>query len=284
MVASDNKFDSSWVREWWGLIVHEAIICGVQLVSFNHDGDSRCRKGDYYLNLHHDCVRIHILNSDGDPHPFMYLSIGEIHGVPLLGGQDYFHVGMRLRRHLLDLKRRMALSRLGLARGDHLKGCKFLFRNDLLFSDKQNWNGVIRMFSDDVVDWTATAAETDPRKKSTHAYLNFGKRLLRMVTGDTHQLAGKSELEISVLRRQGVEDAAFCLVFVLLWRHWLQKHANSMERPEEIEAPYSVNANFMTRETFLDVILMCQCRILLVKLYRGHFSKFRVHADRFSSR
>jgi hypothetical protein len=140
------------------------------------------------------------------------------------------------------------------------------------------------MFSDDVIDWIAKVAIEDPRKKSTHAYLNFGKRLLRMITGDTHKLAGKSQSEIDTLRCQGVEDAAFCLVFVVLWRWWLHKHANSQPRPEEIESPYSVNAHFMTRETFLDVILMCQCRILLVKLYREHFSKFRVHADRFSSR
>ena len=66
---------------------------------------------------------------------------------------------------------------------------------------------MIRLFSDDVVDWTAIAAETDPHKRSTHAYLNLGKGLLRMVTGDPHQLVRKDEQKTSELRRQGVEDA-----------------------------------------------------------------------------
>ena len=40
----------------------------------------------------------------------------------------------------------------------------------------------------------------------------------------------------------------------------------------------------MTRETFLDIIIMCQCRILLVVLYRECGFQYRIFADRFSSR
>ena len=79
MVASNNKFTARWVYEWWEYIVQEAVLCEISLIGFNHDGDSRCRKGDFQLNLHSVCNRMHILGSDGQPHPFMYLSIGELH-------------------------------------------------------------------------------------------------------------------------------------------------------------------------------------------------------------
>ena len=111
-----NKFTARWVHDWWQFIVDEAVACGIKLIGFNHDGDSRCRKCDFQLNLHPPCARMHILDSNGEPHPCMYLSIGEINGVSILGGQDSFHGQMRVRRHLLDLKRKMALGRLALAR------------------------------------------------------------------------------------------------------------------------------------------------------------------------
>jgi len=215
----------------------------------------------------------------------MYLSIGELHGVHLLGGQDFFHVQMRVRRHLLDFKRKLALGRLGLARADHLSNCPFLYRDDLLHSNKQHWDGVVRMFSDKTVNWAKQQAEKDPRIKPTYSFLYFGSRLLRMVNGDCDQPAsGISPTKMSVLRRQAVADAAFCMVFLLLWRYWLSKLANTEDLPDGIEKPYSVKDNFMTRETFLDIILLCQCRILLVKLYREKFPNFRIFGDRFSSR
>jgi hypothetical protein len=285
MVASNNKFTARWVYEWWEYIVQEAVLCEISLIGFNHDGDSRCRKGDSQLNLHSVCNRMHILGSDGQPHPFMYLSIGELHGVHLLGGQDFFHVQMRVRRHLLDFKRKLALGRLGLARADHLSNCPFLYRDDLLHSNKQHWDGVVRMFSDKTVNWAKERAEKDARIKPTYSFLYFGSRLLRMVNGDCDQPAsGISPTKMSVLRRQAVADAAFCMVFLLLWRYWLSKLANTEDLPDGIEKPYSVKDNFMTRETFLDIILLCQCRILLVKLYREKFPKFRTFGDRFSSR
>ena len=217
----------------------------------------------------------------------MYLSIGEINGVSLLGGQDFFHVQMRVRRHLLDLKRKMALGRLGLVRADHLSAseCPFLYRDDLLHNNKQHWDGVLRMFSDRTVEWAKNRADADSRVKPTHSFLYFGNRLLRMVNGDCDQpLVGMDSSDRAILRRQAVEDAAFCLVFLLLWRYWLHKLANTEDLPEGVEKPYSVADNFMTRETFFDIILLCQRRILLVKLYHEKFPKFRVFGDRFSSR
>ena len=47
-----------------------------------------------------------------------------------------------------------------------------------------------------------------------------------------------------------------------------------------------MDTHFITRETFLDVVLitLCQSHILTVKLYRDHHSEYRIFGDRFSSR
>jgi hypothetical protein len=45
-----------------------------------------------------------------------------------------------------------------------------------------------------------------------------------------------------------------------------------------------LDVHFITRQTLLDVIVMCQARIFLVKLYREEHSTYRIFGDRFSSR
>jgi hypothetical protein len=54
--------------------------------------------------------------------------------------------------------------------------------------------------------------------------------------------------------------------------------------PSHIEEAYNLKIHFLTRETFLDVVVMCQVRILMVKLYREKYPTFRIFGDRFSSR
>ena len=63
MVATNNRFDSRWVWEWWEFIVAEANDNDVNLIGFNSDGDSRLRKGDFQLLLHLMCDRMHILEA-----------------------------------------------------------------------------------------------------------------------------------------------------------------------------------------------------------------------------
>lgn len=59
---------------------------GVNVIGFNSDGDSRLRKCDFQLLLHSSCERLHILDANGKVHPFMYLSVGSIHGKHVLTG------------------------------------------------------------------------------------------------------------------------------------------------------------------------------------------------------
>jgi len=103
-----------------------------------------------------------------------------------------------------------------------------------------------------------------------------------MATGDNIPTPSL-HCERQVLRKQAVEDASFCLTFMLYWRHWLQEVAPKGAKPSHI-GKFSIKDHFITRETFLDVILMCQARILLVKLYREKYPSFRIVGDRLSSR
>jgi len=286
MVPTNNRFNSRWVWEWWEFIMAEAVENAIELMGFNSDGDSRLRKADMQLLLHSMCERLHILAADGQPRPFMYLSVGQLGGKHCLAGQDYFHVMMRIRRQLLDANHRLALGRLGLARGAHLTGCPHLLAGDLRYTDKQNWAGVVRIFSMQTKKWLESRLDSDPWIATTLAYIEFGFRLLRMATGDNVavNVADLPAEEFKTLRVQAVEDAAFCLTFAITWRHWLSNHAPSLVKPTHIEGQYKMETHFITRETFLDVIVMCQCRILMVKLYRERFPTFRIFGDRFSSR
>ena len=230
--------------------------------------------------------RLHILDANGKVHPFMYLSVGSIHGKHVLAGQDYFHVLMRLRRQLLDNKHKLALGHFGLARAAHLEKCEHMHAGDLRYADKQNWPGVCRLFSVETKDWLEQQARTDPRMRPTLAYVEFGFRLLRVATGDSVpvDVALLPDPEREILRKQAVEDAAFCLTFAITWRHWLSNHANKGRRPDHIDSQCEMGVHFITRETFLDVVVMCQSRILMVKLYREEHPTFRIFTDRFSSR
>jgi hypothetical protein len=192
---------------------------------------------------------------------------------------------------LLDNKHKLALCYFLLARAAHLKDAPHLLAGDLRYSDKQNWPGVCRIFSKDSKDYLSKLAASDSRVRATLAYVEFGFRLLRMATGDNPKIeefgVDVSSLlgaQYQALRVQAVEDAAFCLTFVITWRHWLSNHANKKRPPSHIESAYQMDTHLITRETFLDVIVMCQARILMVKLYRDHHPQYRIFGDRFSSR
>jgi len=224
MVATNNRFDSQFVWDWWVFIVQEALACGINLVGFLSDGDSRLRRTDYQLMYHmRDPNRITI------DHPLMYLSIGHICGVPLFGMQDYFHVLMRVRRQLLDPNRPMALGRLGQVQASHLTfrldvptADGGLLKEDLRYSDKQNWSGVTRIFGQQTEQALLQKADSDQTYSATYMYVMFGFRLLRMMTGDCAPLEGKTPEELKVLQEQAVADAAWCLHFVIYWSNLLE--------------------------------------------------------------
>jgi len=61
--------------------------------------------------------------------------------------------------------------------------------------------------------------------------------------------------------------------------------APKLRQPGDVPSGFAVNANhFLTRETFLDIVNMCQCRILMVKLYRVKGINIKIVGNRFSSR
>ena len=105
-----------------------------------------------------------------------------------------------------------------------------------------------------------------------------------LLTGDRETLVGKRNGDLTVLQEQAVKDAAWCLNFAMYWRYWLDCVAPELHRPHDMADGFSVSSHLLTRETFLDIINMCECRILLVKLYRDKGIPYRIRGDRISSR
>jgi hypothetical protein len=85
-------------------------------------------------------------------------------------------------------------------------------------------------------------------------------------------------------REQGVRDAAFCLHYLLNWRHWLLEYAPKLSKPSHLHSRYGLTDNFLSRQTFVDIVNMCQSRILLVKMYRERYSRLKIAPERVSSR
>ena len=106
----------------------------------------------------------------------------------------------------------------------------------------------------------------------TACYLYFGYSLMTCWLKD-------GELDPD----QITDHAAYCMAFVLYWRYWLQYQ---MVKPQPgAITKYSVRHNFMTRETFLDVVNNTACRVLVYVMYKTNprLKKWKPCGNRMSS-
>jgi hypothetical protein len=181
-----------------------------------------------------------------------------------------------------------------------LKDCPFLKTGDLDYHDKQSWDACQRIFSIKtfeyltkkvegfrwegspkdgkyIEDWHEDAAgrsrNFEPQMSGTASYVYFGYCFMTCWLQD-----------MQLSPEQIIEHAAFCMAFVLYWRFWLKYQ---MDHPEiGAMVMYSVRNNFLTRETFLDVVISCAARVLVYIMYKAHpkLRKWKVCGSRMSSR
>ena len=107
----------------------------------------------------------------------------------------------------------------------------------------------------------------------TACYIYFGYSLMTCWLQD-------GQLDPEVI----IEHAAFCMAFVLYWRYWLNYQ---MDHPMDgAMISYSVRNNFLTRETFLDVVISAAARVLVYVMYKVHpkLRKWKPCGSRMSSR
>ena len=163
IIATNNKFNASWVFEKWRLIHTACAELGLCLAGHVSDGDARLRKCDFRMNFGtnsledplHWCKAVHASML----HSLLYLTIAEtVEGLWLFAFQDYMHEVWRLRVQLLTPKKVWQIGPGLTTTAAHLtdlrnaSGDVLLNGKDLDPHNKQHWAGVIKMFSTEVSD------------------------------------------------------------------------------------------------------------------------------------
>jgi hypothetical protein len=194
----------------------------------------------------------------------------------VVGLSDFLHLAWRLRVHFLWNHRHMFIGSLVIL-ATHVREAQAatqsrlrIKNSDLNVRDKQNWAGTksVMGFDQDGVAFEKPMFEflhgegSSQQHYATYMYLGgLCHRFLRVFIGRP-----KKPHEV-------VKDMAFCLAFIAFWRQI------------NVEAKCAnVSRNFLTRQTFTDLIITCSAMILMIKLWSVQFRHLPFVPGRMSSR
>ena len=275
MVATDNKFDHAWCLDKWKIIWKGCAENGLLLAGHISDGDARLRKLDFGLNnatnsCQYDWYRSHYFLK----HSLLMLSVPTTtDGLSLFAHQDYMHLAWRLRVQLLSPKKEWEIGpglRVGVAHLDSLfdptTKQKMLNGKDLDPHNKQHWAGVLKMF-------TKTTSDELKRRIDENSEFHLRATYAVLVVFTAYLDSWLRDRDDDFDPLQSVENAAFVLSFVMHWRYHV------------VSTPgLDLKSNFLTRETFLDIVTSCHGCILRFPQFRDNWDgKFKPDGPRFSS-
>ena len=285
VATNANCFTHTDVLTAWKELWRMCTDMGINIVGHVSDGDPKLRAADFvmqqnlqrrhgaardYMQLDHHLIQLSI------PVVFHAGQGGAESRHPVCCLQDFLHVMWRLR--VLYLKpRRMLFIGPSLASPDNLRrhmnkhGTDLGLRySDLDERDKQNFRGCLRLFG--FTRLGTVQADEDTIFKRLHAdegargdilYLRFCHRFVRtfvIPTADVSPVAS-------------VRDMGYTITFLCVWRQLTEEHPKM-----------SMKDNFLSRETYTDVLLTAMTVVLLVKVYRECYPDQRWVPRRFSSR
>jgi hypothetical protein len=283
---------------------------GLQLAGFASDGDARLRKNDYRVNFksNHDNDLIKwVASTYFLQHNLLMLSVPTtIEGHAIFAHQDYMHLIWRVRVQLLSPKRiwdfggvfippsqpSAMRARVGVAHLDSLRDVsqnKMLNGKDLDPHNKQHWAGCLKIFNkatSDALQVRINAGKQarlliSPSLTPAHPLTSSHP----LASGETHLVATHAVVVVftaflsSWLDRGRaplavVEDAALVLAFVMHWRSHVTRSGSGL----------TLAANFLTRETFLDIVTSCHGCILRFGQFRDKYGgQFKPDGPRFTS-
>ena len=273
------------LREWKGLwrMCHEF---GINIVGHVSDGDPKLRAADFMLqqNLHRSAgaaadyvdvdhhliqIRVPVVSYSGNHgdkqarHPVCCL-------------QDFLHVMWRLRVMYLKPHRTLLIGPFLVSPENirrHMReyttdmGLRY---SDLNERDKQNFAGCLRLFGfnkDGSVkqsgDTTFEMLRPDDGMMGDILYLRFCHRFVRTFLVPTSEVDPLSS----------VVDMGYTITFLALWRQLVVEGTSS-----------TLKDNFLSRETYTDVLLTAMTVVVLVKVYRDFYPQYPWVPRRFSSR
>jgi hypothetical protein len=285
LATNANSFTHVHVLHSWKELWRICSDMGINIVGHVSDGDPKLRAADFMLQQKLRRTSGGARKYVDLPHPLIQLSVPVVYhsGVngaesmhPVCCLQDFLHVMWRLR--VLYLKPcRMLFIGPSLASPDNLRRHMAkhntdlgLCYSDLDERDKQNFHGCLRLFGfsrlgtlqppEDVIFGRLRA---DEGMLGDIMYLRFCHRFVRTFVLPTAEVSPVSS----------VRDMGYTITFLAVWRQ-LCLESDDM----------TLKHNFLSRETYTDVLLTAMTVVLLVKVYRDYYRDQPWVPRRFSSR
>jgi hypothetical protein len=277
--GTKNTFNSNTIQDTWHATWRMCRTVGLNMVGHVGDGAAPFRRSVYDIMFRHIPTGAHAIVVD---HPFIQLcmpaTFSDIDCCFTAGVVDYLHICWRIRVQLLSPNR--CLMVLGLPASHskillHMRNPKsldlHLKLSDLDPHDKQNWDGLRNLF-DFIVDkrkgvvyeksTVRDAFRTGGDYYGLWLFLTFAHTYTRIFIMKDRQVI------------QVLEDCGFCLAFLAYWRKGM----------DDIKVSTTIKDNFLTSETYQDIVLSLNAVVLLAKLFALRFPNMKFDPSRFSSR
>ena len=120
-----------------------------------------------------------------------------------------------------------------------------LWRTDVKVRDRQNVPAAIRMFKESVR--SCLLSHAPQTSTGTRYFLQMGSLL--------HDMYFKSDLTVD----ERVRSAWTVVTFIRFWRVWL------------LLSDYKLQDNFISDQTYRDIVIACNAMVLMVKAWRENF-------------
>lgn len=256
--ANDNKMQFTDMHQTTMFILNAAAKNGMkgQIVMGVGDGASFVRKETRALQAHEGEPAEKYLTID---HPFICLKLPFILGYGYYSvTQDFMHIAWRLRTCFLRLSKNLTLI-TGLEMAPRMlvqasnAGLKLgLLAQDLNYREKQHWPAVLRLSGLDTDGIKNSSIlmdlERTPAFLGVAMYLTFMSYYLQV-------FIGVNETVHSIINKCG-----WILAFLAIWKMMVESS------PE-----LTTKRNFLTHETFMDVVISVTNLLLLIVLFREKF-------------
>ena len=237
-LGTNNRFDADLVLKRWKYIVQECNKRGIMVTSFGADGDSRelcamqtttqvCLSSRQQKEMQYTKISTNSINI-----PTQWSSWFAMQAPTHISYvQDIVHLGVKLKARLLKPSIILPMGKflagshdLRLVQQSFGKDRHAIRERDINHKDRQNFDAVLHLTSDDVLDLLSQI----PDAKGTLAYL----KVIRY--------AVDSYLDKSLDSTTRLEKIWFAVFFVRYWRGWLLNNPN-----------YTLGNNFITTNAYV---------------------------------
>lgn len=265
IMPSCNCFDHKFVNDQWRELsdYYDAYIKPVMgpLLGFASDGESRRRKLFIEYASSSDGLRFQpIPRNLGFIYTAAKKSFGDSYTIEKLCDSDYIHCHKKLINHLDHESRIMTMGNQRV----HLNHIQLVYdtfpatqhglsKCDVDRTDKQNWNSaqritfsVVRDCLQDLVD--GKIGRKDDTVKGTHLFLTIVWLYVEIFCSCTADLKTR------------VKYAGTVCHVLTIWRNWIRNHEN-----------LELKRNFISSQTYTDVLLSCQFAVSLICYMRDNF-------------